>query len=442
MKMQMASLNGQVLIALFTIFVIFIFWSGGAKKPRRVTTTTVVHQRYYSNPPRNPLKKPPGFFSMFIVCIAIFVLTVSSTIALSEWNQSVNNYKQENSSDCEEEKYRCHTDLEDFLTTDADMEFEVGGELPMSLSPNGPYYWIGFLVGSSLMIIGIFSAENRRYSHKNNLKEAEKRLRPILRRLAMDPNGVVEGRIRLPEAIPISKPTKFNERLIILIYAISALMLIVTFISIGSYFSELANEAPSSEWGDNMTSKHDAQAFLLISLLLLHSTACQKVVKYLFSEYDGEDDSMIPTQVRRQSIKVEENRVKELNSEPATASEVLEALSKEMEAAKAEAAFLRQELDETRVRVKGLETELDEKKIELESIQEITKSMEKIVEQNKDAGDKSLSLNDSVMVGDNLFNGDKIDKQIINDPEAIARAAIEAYREGQRDGSKIDLDFD
>ena len=46
------------------------------------------------------------------------------------------------------------------------------------------------------------------------------------------------------------------------------------------------------------------------------------------------------------------------------------------------------------------------------------------------------------MVGDNLFNGDKIDKQIINDPEAIARAAIEAYREGQRDRSKIDLDFD
>ena len=113
-----------------------------------------------------------------------------------------------------------------------------------------------------------------------------------------------------------------------------------------------------------------------------------------------------------------------------------------MEAAKAEAALLRQELDETRNKVKGLETELVEKTTELESIQEITKSMEKIVEENKDTGDKSLSLNDSVMVGDNLFNGDKIDKQIINDPEAIARAAIEAYREGQRERSKIDLDFD
>ena len=37
---------------------------------------------------------------------------------------------------------------------------------------------------------------------------------------------------------------------------------------------------------------------------------------------------------------------------------------------------------------------------------------------------------------------DKIDKQIFNDPQAIAKAAIEAYREGRKDSSKIDLDFD
>ena len=215
-------------------------------------------------------------------------------------------------------------------------------------------------------------------------------------------------------------------------------MLILTFLSIGSYFNELSIDSH----GKKMTSKHDAQAFLIISLLLLHSIGCQKVVRYLFAEYEGEDDSIIPPNVRMQSNKIEEVRTRELSSEPATANDVLEALSKEMKAAKAEAAFLRQELDETKNKVKGLETELDEKTIELESIQEITKSMEQIVEQNIEAGDKSLSLNDSVMVGDNLFNGDKIDKQIINDPEAIARAAIDAYREGQRDRSKIDLDFD
>jgi hypothetical protein len=32
------------------------------------------------------------------------------------------------------------------------------------------------------------------------------------------------------------------------------------------------------------------------------------------------------------------------------------------------------------------------------------------------------------MVGDSLFGSTKIDQQIVNDPEAIARAAIEAYR--------------
>ena len=68
--------------------------------------------------------------------------------------------------------------------------------------------------------------------------------------------------------------------------------------------------------------------------------------------------------------------------------------------------------------------------------------MEKIVEDNKDSGAKALSLHDSVMVGDNLFNGDKIDKQIFNDHVAMAKAAIEAYREGRKDSSKIDLDFD
>ena len=427
--MKIQSVNGQVLILFFTIFVIFVFWSGGSKKQHRTTTTTVVHQRYYSNPPRNPLNKPPGLLSMFIIGAAIFTLCTTSFIALSEWNNSVEN----NNYDC----HKC-TKWEEFFTADADMGFEVGGDLPMTLSPNGPYYWIGFLFGSCLMIIGLYSGESRRHSHKKNLKEAEKRLRPMLRRLAMDPNGVIEGRIRLPDAIPISKPTKSNERIIILIYAISSLMLILTFLSVGSYFNELSIDSH----GKKMTSKHDAQAFLIISLLLLHSIGCQKVVRYLFAEYEGEDDSIIPPNVRMQSNKIEEVRTRELSSEPATANDVLEALSKEMKAAKAEAAFLRQELDETKNKVKGLETELDEKTIELESIQEITKSMEQIVEQNIEAGDKSLSLNDSVMVGDNLFNGDKIDKQIINDPEAIARAAIEAYREGQRDRSKIDLDFD
>ena len=50
-----------------------------------------------------------------------------------------------------------------------------------------------------------------------------------------------------------------------------------------------------------------------------------------------------------------------------------------------------------------------------------------------DGDEKTLSLTDSVMVGDSIMGGVKIDKQINNDPEAIARAVIEAYRSGLND---------
>ena len=48
---------------------------------------------------------------------------------------------------------------------------------------------------------------------------------------------------------------------------------------------------------------------------------------------------------------------------------------------------------------------------------------------------------DSVLVGDALFNGDKIDKQVVNDPKAIAKAAIEAYKAGRTDVKSVELDF-
>jgi hypothetical protein len=37
------------------------------------------------------------------------------------------------------------------------------------------------------------------------------------------------------------------------------------------------------------------------------------------------------------------------------------------------------------------------------------------------------------MVGDSIMGGMKIDKQINNDPDAIARAVIAAYRAGRED---------
>ena len=51
-----------------------------------------------------------------------------------------------------------------------------------------------------------------------------------------------------------------------------------------------------------------------------------------------------------------------------------------------------------------------------------------VLEVTSDGGSSSLEMQDSVIAGDSLIGSTKIENQTINDPEAIARAAIEAYR--------------
>jgi len=432
MRQGVFIIDEKLLIVFFVILTILVYWGRGNKKSTTRSTTTTSRQ-YYSNPPRRILNKPPGRFSLLTLGLFICIIAAVCSTVLSVWQKEIDSLERNRMGNGD-----LTTQIEDFLFTQTSMGFEVGTELPHFISPDGPWYWIGYSIGCLALLIGISRASKRKKYHSLALKDAEKKLRPILRRLAMDPTGVVEGRIRLPQAIPISKAGNKEERSILFIYTISALMMILTLLSIVSYFNQLGTDY----YGKNIGPKADSQAFFMISFLLLFTIACQITVRYLFAEYEGEDDSILPPLVRKQSEKVEQKRVKSLSSEPATANDVLEALAKEMKAAKEEAAFLREELNETKNKVKGLEIELEEKTVELESIQDITKDMEKIVEENKVAGDKSLSLNDSVMVGDNLFNGDKIDQQIINDPEAIARAAIQAYREGRKDRINVELDLD
>ena len=117
---------------------------------------------------------------------------------------------------------------------------------------------------------------------------------------------------------------------------------------------------------------------------------------------------------------------------PATMEEVLAAMDLELKKATKEAAELRTELDETKNRVVGLEVEVSEKDLEIRKITETKSDFSELLEE-KDTSSKSLTLTDSVMVGDAIMGGVKIDKQIVNDPQAIARAAIEAYRMGKSD---------
>ena len=124
------------------------------------------------------------------------------------------------------------------------------------------------------------------------------------------------------------------------------------------------------------------------------------------------------------------------SDEPATFEEVLQAMEVELEKAMDAAKQLKQELDETKEKVETLEVEVQEKDIEIQQIKESKTNFDKMISEKseeKDSEAKSLSLTDSVMVGDSVMGGVKIDKQINNDPEAIARAVINAYKMGASD---------
>ena len=100
------------------------------------------------------------------------------------------------------------------------------------------------------------------------------------------------------------------------------------------------------------------------------------------------------------------------------------------------ADLLQKELTQTKSRVVDLEVEVKKREEEITQIQQFKVKMNNFMEEkiNKtDGNQKTLSLTDSVMVGDSIMGGVKIDKQINNDPEAIARAVIEAYRSGLND---------
>ena len=125
------------------------------------------------------------------------------------------------------------------------------------------------------------------------------------------------------------------------------------------------------------------------------------------------------------------------SNEPATFAAVLQAMDLQLKQAVQDAEGLKSELDETKQKVVTLEIEVQERDSEIKQIKESKSHFDKMIQESLQSKDeeigKSLSLTDSVMVGDFVMEGVKIDKQINNDPEAIARAVIDAYRMGQND---------
>jgi FtsZ-binding cell division protein ZapB len=167
-------------------------------------------------------------------------------------------------------------------------------------------------------------------------------------------------------------------------------------------------------------------------LILRMKDARKKLLLGELPEEEGFSDSAVtPT-----SSPIPPKSITESN-EPATFAAVLQAMDLQLKQAVQAAEGLKSELDETKEKVVTLEIEVQEKDSEIKQIKESKSHFDKMIlesSESKDEGDgKSLSITDSVMVGDSVMGGVKIDKQINNDPEAIARAVINAYRMGKSD---------
>jgi len=119
-------------------------------------------------------------------------------------------------------------------------------------------------------------------------------------------------------------------------------------------------------------------------------------------------------------------------STPASFQQVLDAVHRQVSEANARAAALEEELSETRRHVTRLEHDLVERRAEIVLLESAQTRFEGDMERQASREDgKGLSMQDSVVAGDAFVGSTVIDRQIVNDPEAIARAVLEAYRSGR-----------
>jgi hypothetical protein len=108
---------------------------------------------------------------------------------------------------------------------------------------------------------------------------------------------------------------------------------------------------------------------------------------------------------------------------------------RELEREKSRAEMETRRLSQQLASQSASEAQLEAMHREIESLQqkvadsdEVKRQIELEMEERRQSGDSSSLMQDSVIAGDSMVGSTKIESQVINDPEAIARAAIEAYR--------------
>ena len=320
----------------------------------------------------------------------------------------------------------------DFSVEGPTMLDDYSTEIPFG--PDGAYFWVaysflGVLITGSMTLLLFRTAQ---YNY-NQLKLRNLEISTI-RKLALDPDGVVEGRIELPQQMEPSLPSEYDIGNGNLILGLSTTLTIIGLMAILLETLDGYQYYIWTTYDHRQTGEFVLSAFLLA--FIVFSFYCSlAVVKLLNTTFNYGVESLLESVRPRESSQQELPEQLQTPSHEATRLEdVIQSLEDQMIMARLEAESLSSELKETKIKVTEMEVELEDKSEELDDMKSVLDNMQTIADESDDTNGKSLVMSDSVLVGDALFGSTKIDSQIINDPAAIARAAIEAYREGRKDG--------
>ena len=311
---------------------------------------------------------------------------------------------------------------------------------------DGPWIWIGYFAVAvllSLNLLGRGYREMNSFQHQYKKRKSESALIPML---ALDPKCVSEGRVILPAPMEPLHPTLVEK-------IVSPMLMFTTVLVTLGTLAAVAYELLDGGFQDHYliviyssfgVVKFTGDEFMLTALLAYYACIVVYICYTLFPYFDRPifDESTTLLTAQMTGVAPVENQDTDVSppviesDEPARMDAVIQILEMEMRRARQETQRLKGELDEANNKVVILNSELDEKSSELEDMRVVKKNMEKVVEEQSKNDGKSLTMADSVLVGDALFGSTKIDQQIVNDPVAIARAAIEAYQQGKKDSEK------
>ncbi len=240
-------------------------------------------------------KDPPGITEIIIACIIIIGLPILSGTMLAEWDQrqgrqcSHSNLQDEDRMLCDE---YLNEEISWFDTTENEYgnpTINEGFTTNSQVGPDGPTYWIGYCLLSLIMLIGFGNLTRRDWKQRRALAKAERAQLTVVRKLALDPDGVVEGRIIMPDPVPSSEPTSTEKVITSLIPIVLGMMIGFTLFAL---FTELIEPGDSKSWEGANLQLILSLAYTL--LLLVVGVACWYTMRAITMTLPGEDESLIP----------------------------------------------------------------------------------------------------------------------------------------------------